>query len=387
MVPTWLADLRTGYSPHNARTMPARRLYHPDPWLIAAVGALLALGVAMVFNASYFFAQEHYNDPFYFFRRHVAYVVVAVAGAVVVARIPWTVWERWAGVMLLGALAVLAFVLVAGTSEGGARRWVSLKFVPLTVQPSEFAKTALVVYLARYLAHRGDKLHWWWGGFLPPVFVSGLVAALLYKQPDFGTAVILLATTAAMLYAAGAKRIHMVSLAAVGAIVLLVGIVAEPYRMARVVGFRSAWERAYGDGYQLVQSMIAVGSGGLWGVGLGASQQKLLYLPAAHTDFILALIAEETGLVGVLLVLSLFGVVAWRGFRIALAHEEPFVRLLAAGLVVSLLLEAGLNFAVVLGMAPTKGLALPFVSYGGSALLGAMLRVGILLHLSRSAGL
>lgn len=133
--------------------------------------------------------------------------------------------------------------------------------------------------------------------------------------------------------------------------------------------------------------MIAVGSGGLGGVGLGASQQKLLYLPAAHTDFILALIAEEMGLIGVLLVLSLFGVVAWRGFRIALAHEEPFVRLLAAGLVISLLLEAGLNFAVVLGMAPTKGLALPFVSYGGSALLGAMLRVGILLHLSRSAGL
>lgn len=366
------------------RVVVSPRLRAGDPWLLGAVAILLALGIIMVFNASYFYAVQAKGDPYYFFSRHVAYVTIGVLVAAAAARVRWRFWEEWARKLFVCGLLALVAVLLFGHAQKGAVRWLALPGIPLTVQPSEFVKTFMVIFLARYLARRWQKLGLWWEGILPPLFLVGLLLALLYFQPDFGTMMILAATVAGMLLVAG---ITWKQTAVLGGLILVgavFGIRAEPYRIKRILSFLFAWERGQEEGYQLVQSMIAVGSGGLTGVGLGESQQKLFFLPAAHTDFIFALIGEELGLVGIALVLALFAVIAHRGFRVARRHEEPFVRFLACGLTMTLVLEAWLNIAVVLGLAPTKGLALPFVSYGGSALIGAMLRIGILWNLSRS---
>ncbi|MCX8073166.1 MAG: putative lipid II flippase FtsW [Candidatus Binatia bacterium] len=381
---TRVTDLRPRPGRFWQRTVAVPRLGSGDPWLLGAVAVLLALGTVMVFNASYFYARDVYGDPLFFVWRHVTYIGIGVIVATAAARRPWTFWERWARALVLFAAVALLAVLLFGREENGARRWLSLGFLPLTVQPSEFVKTILVIYLARYLARRHDKLHLWWEGILPPLFLTGVLLALLYCQPDFGTMMILAATAGGMLFVAGVSRKQIAILATLAIAGATAGILAEPYRVSRIVSFLSAWERERDVGYQLVQSMIAVGSGGLTGVGLGASQQKLFFLPAAHTDFIFALIGEELGLLGVAVVLGLFALIAQRGLRIARGHEELFVRFLACGLAITLVFEAWLNMAVVLGMAPTKGLALPFVSYGGSALVGALLRVGILWNLSRS---
>ncbi|GBD24876.1 putative peptidoglycan glycosyltransferase FtsW [bacterium HR30] len=364
--------------------MPLARARAGDPWLIGAVALLLALGVIMVFNASYFYAREVYRDPLFFLRRHLVYLALGVVTAAVAARVPWRYWEDWARRLFFCGLLALVAVLLFGHEENGARRWLSLKVVPLTLQPAEFLKTILVVYLARFLSRHRDRLHLWSEGILPPLFLTGVPLLLVYLQPDFGTAMILAVTALGMLVVAGISWRKVGVLVLLAGVAAVVGILAEPYRIGRVLSFLSPWESERGLGYQLVQSMIAVGSGGITGVGLGSSQQKLFFLPAAHTDFIFALIGEELGLLGVTLVLALFAVIAHRGMRVALGHQEPFVRLLAAGLTITLACEASLNIAVVLGMAPTKGLALPFISYGGSALIGAMLRVGILWNLSRS---
>ncbi len=366
----------------RAKTLP--RVRSGDPWLLGAVAALLALGAVMVFNASYFYALEVKGDPLFFTWRHSLSLVASLVTAAFAARVPWTFWEERARILYALSVMVLAAVLLFGREENGARRWLEVPMLPLTVQPSELVKTVLVLYWARYLARRYDKLHLWWEGILPPLFLTGVLLVLLYLQPDFGTAMIFVATASGMLVIAGVRWRQIAALLLLAGVGAMVGIQAEPYRLGRIVSFLQAWEHDRGVGYQLVQSMIAVGSGGLTGVGLGASQQKLFFLPAAHTDFIFAVIAEELGLIGIAVVLGLFAVIAHRGIHIAQSHEQPFVRLLAAGLTMTLVFEAGLNFAVVLGMAPPKGLALPFVSYGGSALVGAMLRVGILWNLSRS---
>lgn len=366
------------------RTIGARRLA-PDPWLVGAVAALAAIGAVMVYNASYFYAQNLYRDPLFFARRHFIYLAFGIVTAWVTVRTPGIFWERWARVIFFLSVASLVAVLVAGTKEGGAQRWVALKPLHVTVQPAEFLKTTLVLYLARYIARRGDRLHLWWGGLLPPLFVAAIPLALIYVQPDYGTLVILSLTMGAMLVAAGTTRAQVSTLVLGGAVLLGLGAVAEPYRLRRILTMFSTWEHARDDGYQVVQSMIAIGSGGMWGVGLGGSQQKLFFLPAAHTDFILAVIGEEKGFVGIALILGLFMILIWRGFRIALAYDDLFARFVAFGLTMSFVLEVGANAAVVLGMAPPKGLVLPFVGYGGSALVGAFWRAGILLQLSRSA--
>ncbi|GIW45515.1 MAG: stage V sporulation protein E [Candidatus Binatia bacterium] len=378
-----LLGARTARPSFRGRTRALARMRSGDPWLLGAVAVLLALGTVMVLSSSYFFARAAVADPFYYTRRHLAYVTIGLMVAAFASRLHWTFWEQWARVLFALGLTSLLLVLVWGYEEGGARRWLKLGPLPVTVQPVEFVKTILVVYLARYLARRQDRIHLWWEGILPPVCVVGVVLALLYKQPDFGTMVILGATTGAMLLLAGVTRYQIGVLGLVGVALAAVGIWVKPYRFARLLVLWSAWEHERGLGYQVVQSMIAIGSGGISGVGLGASQQKLFFLPAAHTDFIFALIGEELGLVGMALVLGMFSVIALRGLQVARAHEEPFVRFLAAGLTLTLILEAWLNIAVALGMAPPKGLALPFVSYGGSALVGALLRVGILWNLSR----
>jgi cell division protein FtsW len=362
------------------------RLTRPDFWLLGAVCGLLGFGIVMVLNVSYFHAEARYGDPYLFFRKHVFSVGIGLVLMLLVSRVRLDLLERWAGLMLplclLGLLMVLAPGI--GAERGGAQRWIA--FGGFSVQPSEFVKLGVVLYLARWISRHRDAMHRFSGGVLPALVAVGACSVLILGQPDFGTAAILGLLLILMLYVGGARPAHMAGLMVCGVGAMVMAVQLAPYRMRRLMAFQDPWAHSQDAGFQLVQSLIAFGSGGLSGVGLGQSKQKMLFLPEAHTDFIFALVGEELGLIGALAVLTLFVVVAVRGFRVAARHPDSFASLLAFGLTAVLILSAVVNVGVVLGMLPTKGLPLPFLSYGGSALLATMLEVGLLAALSRMTG-
>jgi cell division protein FtsW len=362
------------------------RLTRPDMWLLAAVAGLVGLGLVMVLNVSYLRGEALYGDPYAFFRKHLVAIALGAGLAAVLSRLRPEALERWANVLLLCALLSLIMVLVPGigVERGGAHRWICTG--GFCIQPSELTKLAVVAYLARTLTRRQDCIRRFRSGILPPLVVVGLCAGLTLLQPDFGGAVILALILVLMLFVAGARLSHLAGLAMAGAGLVVVAVLQAPYRMRRLLAFWDPWGHSKDDAFQLVQSLIAFGSGGLTGVGLGQSRQKMFFLPEAHTDFIFALIGEELGLWGALLVLTLFALVALRGFRMASRHPDLFAGLLAYGLTLVIVLGAVVNVGVVLGLLPTKGLALPFLSYGGSALIGASLEVGLLAALSRMTG-
>ena len=362
------------------------RLTRPDVWLLTAVSGLLGFGIVMVLNVSYFHAEARYGDPYLFFRKHVVAVAVGLTLMLIVSRVRLDVLERWASVMLPLCLLALLMVLAPGigSARGGAQRWIA--FGGFSLQPAEFVKLGMVLYLARWISRHRGELHNFRDGVLPALACVGACCALMLGQPDFGTAVILGLLLLLMLYVGGARPAHLLGLVLCGSVGILLAVQLAPYRMRRLLAFRDPWAYSQDAGFQLVQSLIAFGSGGLGGVGLGQSKQKMLFLPEAHTDFIFALVGEELGLIGALVVLTLFAVVAVRGFRIAMRHPDSFASLLAFGLTAVLILSAVVNIGVVLGMLPTKGLPLPFLSYGGSALLATMLEVGLLAALSRMTG-
>ena len=362
------------------------RLNRPDLCLLVAAGALAGLGVVMVFNASYFFAQDRYGDPLIFFRKHLVALGAGTVLLLLVSRVRMEWFERFAYPSLFCIVLALLMVLLPGLGivRGGARRWVG--FGPFNFQPSEFAKVIVVLYLARSISRKRERMNEFFTGVVPHVLIVGLCALLVAAQPDFGTAVILVVVLVLMLFGGGARPAHLVGLALVGLPPVLYAVMHASYRWRRILAFVDPWRYSQDIAFQLVQSLIAFGSGGFTGVGLGGSQQKMFFLPEAHTDFIFALIGEELGLLGALAVLTLFAIVGMRGFRIALRHPDPFASMLALGVTSVILLEAVVNVGVVLGLLPTKGLALPFLSYGGSALIGTLLQIGILASLSRVTG-
>jgi cell division protein FtsW len=362
------------------------RLNRPDAWLLIATVGLLGLGLVMVFNASYFFAQDSYGDPFLYLRKHLIALGAGLAALLTVSRVRLEWFERLAGPLFFGFAFLLVLVLVPGigVSHGGARRWIGIG--PFNFQPSEFAKTAVVLFLARSIARKRDRMAEFSTGVLPHLLIVGLCILCVAVQPDFGTAVILVLVLGLMLYGGGARATHLLGLALAAAPLLGFALVHWPYRWRRILAFLDPWRYSQDIAFQLVQSLIAFGSGGLTGIGLGESKQKMFFLPAAHTDFIFALIGEELGVCGATLVLALFAVIGVRGFRVAMRHPDSFASLLAFGVTLMILLEAVVNVGVVVGLLPTKGLALPFLSYGGSALIGVLVQVGILTALSRMTG-
>lgn len=368
----------------NRLMMP--RLTSPDAWLLAAVAGLLGIGVVMVFNVSYFPAAERYDDPFRFFRKHL--ISLAIGGVVMLAvsRLRMDLVERWASVALMISIAFLLLVLIPGigVERGGARRWIILG--GFGIQPAEIVKLTAVLFLARWISRHGDRMKEFTTGVLPLLLLVGFCCGLMLLQPDFGTAVILGALLFVMLFVSAARPLHLFGLGLFGVAAFGVMATLAEYRMRRLLCFMDPWEHSRDCGFQLTQSLIAIGSGGVSGVGLGQSRQKMFFLPEAHTDFIFALIGEELGLCGALLVLALFAVIAARGFRIASRHPDPFASLLAFGLTLVVVLGAVVNVGVVVGLLPTKGLPLPFVSYGGSAMLAAMIEIGMLAALSRMTG-
>ena len=354
--------------------------------LLVATASLLLIGVAMVLSASSVSAFDRFGSSFLFFNRHVAYAAAGVAVGALTARMRYRAWERLCGPALLGAVILLALVLhpAVGTRAGGSSRWLAAG--PVTLQPSEFAKLAVVAFVGAVLAKRWKRIHDARSLALPLVPVVAVVCALILLQPDLGTAVIVGGTVFAMLFVAGARLKHLVL---GGGATLALGfgaIYAEGYRWARFVSFTDPWADPQGNGYQAMQSFIGLGSGGLFGVGLGASRQKWLTLPNAHTDFIYSIIGEELGLLGALVVLALFGMFVYAGIRIAVRAPDMFGRLLAAGITAWIGLQAVVNLGAVTGLLPITGVPLPFVSFGGSSLVVSLAAVGVLVSVGRMRG-
>ncbi len=359
--------------------------FGPDPWLLLGVAALVGLGAIMVFNVSYFHGQEM-GDTMHFFRKHVTSIVLGIVAAFVTSRISSERIRQIAYPLLGVAVLMLVAVLIPGIGarRSGAQRWFPLG--PLSFQPTEVAKFAVVVYLAASLVRKGERIRDFVNGVVPHCLVVGFVAGLSLLEPDFGTAALVTAILFMMLYVGGARVWQLGSMFAAVLPLVVVVVIVEPYRLARVLTFLDYTKDPQGMGFQLLQSLISFGSGGVSGVGLGQSEQKMFFLPAAHTDFIFSVIGEELGLIGAGVVMALFILVGARGLRIAARHPDPFASLLAFGTTVLIVLQGALNIGVVLGCLPTKGLALPFISYGGSAMMIVLAEVGVLLSLAREAG-
>jgi cell division protein FtsW len=354
-----------------------------DIWLFFAVAVLLAVGIIMVLSTSYLYAQERFSDGAYFFRKQITAVGIGLVGLFVAALLSPQTYRRLAYPLLALTLSLLILILIPGIglSRGGARRWFPLgNFV---FQPGELAKLSLVLYLAHSVAKKGEKIRTFTIGVLPHLIIGGIFLGLILLEPDLGTALILGLVLFLMLFVAGAKFSHL-SLTGLAALpVLALFVIGAEYRLRRLIAFLDPWKDASNSGFQIIQSYIAFGSGQFWGLGLGQSRQKLFYLPEAHTDFIFSVIGEELGLLGALIVLALFGFIILRGLRLALRIDEPFAQYLAFGLTSLLGLQALIHMGVVMGLMPTKGLVLPFISYGGSAMVMNLTEAGILLSLSR----
>ncbi len=354
-----------------------------DKWMLLAVAALLALGVTMVLSTSYLYSQERYADGTYFFRKQLIAMLVGVVALIACSMVPSQVYRRCAYPLLAVTFILLVLVLIPGigASRGGARRWLMLP--GFGFQPAELAKLAIVFYLAHSMAKKEELIRTFAFGVLPHLLVTGAFAGMLLLEPDFGTALILTMLLYLMLFIGGARVHHLLATALMAVPLSVYVLMTAEYRLRRLMSFLDPSGDPAGSGYHMMQSLIAFGSGRLWGRGLGESRQKLFYLPEAHTDFIYSVIGEEMGLLGALVVLALFAVILMRGLRLTGKIEEPFDQYLAFGLTVLIGLQALIHMGVVMGLAPAKGLVLPFISYGGSAMVINLVEAGILLGLSR----
>jgi cell division protein FtsW len=361
------------------------RKVSPDPLLFLVVLLLLGLGIVMVYSASAILAMERFGDAYFFLKKQFFWALLGLAVMWGVMTVDYRRWRPWVGALLGNAFLLLVLVLVPpfGQEINGTRRW--LRWGPVSFQPTELAKLALVLYLADFLARRQKDLANFWRGFLPPLLVSGAMAALILRQPDLGSSVALIAVVLSMLFMAGARLSHMALVGAAAVPVIGLAVTGASYRLRRVFAFLDPWSDPRGAGFQIIQSYLALGGGGAVGRGLGESKQKLFYLPEPHTDFVFAILGEELGFVGAAVTVGLFAVLLWRGMRIGVRMGEPFGALAGLGVTAMLATQALVNLGVVVGLLPTKGLPLPFVSFGGSSLLVAMAGVGLLLNMSQYA--
>ncbi len=348
------------------------------------VSSLISIGVIWIFSSSGIYALQELGDPAYFLKRHVLFLGIGFILTFAVMAMDYRRLQYIAKPLILFTIFLLILVLIPhiGKASSGARRWFKIGF--FSFQPSEFAKLALMIYISDFLARKQNRVGNFFEGFLPVIIIMGIISVLIVKQPDLGNAVLVACISLVMLFIAGAKLKHIFIVGVAVSPFLYFLVVKVPYRMQRILAFIDPWKDCNGIGFQLSQSQIALGSGGIFGVGLGKSMQKLFYLPAAHTDFILSIIGEETGLVGTLVVIFLFIAFIWQGARIAKRTLDPFGYFLSVGIVVMLGMQALVNIGVSIGALPTKGLPLPFISYGGSALIFNMISVGLLLNISRT---
>jgi len=356
-----------------------------DKWLLLVTALLIGFGALMIYSSTSVItpvlAKKKISE-FYYFKRHLFTIIIGFCFLVFAYfKLKPSYMKKIAVPLLIfsGVLLILVFLPRIGVTAGGARRWIRLW--PSTFQPSELVKLSMVIFLAKYMSMPDYKIDSF-VSFIKPVLIMALFQLAILKQPDFGAAMSLAFLTFAMLFLSGIRIRYLASLLVL-AVPVIIKLAMEPYRLKRIISFLDPWKDPQGCGFQLVQSFIALGSGGLTGVGLGSSKQKLSYLPESHTDFIFSIIGEEFGLIGVLFVITLFLILFIKGISIANRAKDSFVYYLTVGLSMMIALQALINFAVATGLVPTKGLPLPFVSYGGSSLLVNMTAIGMLLNISK----
>jgi cell division protein FtsW len=361
----------------------ARKLA-PDKWLFAATTGLALFGVVMVYSASAVLAEKENGNQFFYVLKQGVWVFIGFLVMLLTMQFNYQQLKNKRVVYGLLLLTGLALMMVFGfTSSNGAHRWIKLPGVSL--QPSEVSKLALIIFLAYFLEKRAGEEGDFWRTFVPCGFITAMLAALVVIEPDLGTAMMLALIFVVMIYTAGARLTHL-ALAAAPALIVVSGLlIFVPFRMKRLITFLDPWADPQGSGFQVVQSLIALGSGGPNGLGFAQGKQKMFFLPFAHSDFIFAVIGEELGLVGALAVIAVFALFLWRGVRTALLAPDRFGMLLSLGIVTSIVAQALFNISVVLSLVPTKGIPLPFISYGGSSLVPTLAAVGILLNVSQHA--
>ena len=358
-----------------------------DVLLLLVVTVLVFFGLLMVYSSSFIFAQERTGDGYAFIKKQVVFALMGGIGLYVAQMIPHRQWSKWGVPLLFGITSLLLFVLIPGVGVrvGGAQRWVRLGFFQL--QPAEIAKFILIIFVARQLDKKKDRVEKFTAGILASVMWIAPALVLLLMQPDFGSVVMVSVVAFTLLYVGGAKARYLFGSAAAAVAAAVVIIFSSPYRHARVLAYVDPWKDPAGKGFQILQSLVGLSNGKFTGVGLGNGKEKLFYLPEAHNDFIFAVIGEELGFLGVCLVSLAFSFFVYRGLRIGWValneRNDRFGFLLATGISLMIGLQAFVNMAVVLGLLPTKGLSLPFISYGGSALLVDLFAVGILLSVSK----
>ncbi len=346
--------------------------------------ALVCIGTVMIFSASSIYAWERYKDSAFFLKRHLSFVLIGGLFAFLAMCVPYKKLQPHARSILFVALVLLVLVAIPGIGRevSGARRWFRIGF--FSFQPSEFAALAMIIYVADFISRKANRVKTFRHGLLPVMGVLGLVSGLILLEPDLGTTLSICVVVFIMLFIGGLRLRYLVSLAVAAIPVLYVLIMHVAYRRSRILAFLNPWADPRGSGFQIIQSQIALGSGGIFGEGLGHSRQKLFYLPAAHTDFIFSIIGEELGLIGTVAIIVLFLMFISLGLKIIRNTNDRFGYFLGIGLVAMVAFRAMVNVGVSTGILPTKGLPLPFISYGGSSFMFDLIGVGLLLNIARS---
>lgn len=365
------------------------KMSHPsfmpfDRWFVFSVLVLLILGLIMMTSASIVVSDREFHQPFYFLFKQFVFISIGTLLGSMILQVEIRYWEKYGGYLLLGVVFLLALVIIPGVghSVNGSRRWLGVG--SLGFQISEVAKLMVVIYMAGYLVRRNNEIQSSLTGFLKPMLILGTITALLLKEPDFGASVVITATTLGMMFLAGMRLRHFLSLFMLAVIALAMIGMSAPYRLIRLTSFLNPWEHPFDAGYQLTQSLIAFGRGGWFGVGLGKSIQKMFYLPEAHTDFLFAVIAEELGFIGIFFVIVLFLLLVMRIFfigRCAQLRRDHFSGYLAYGLGLWITIQFIVSVGVNSGLLPTKGLTLPLMSYGGSSILVNCMVIALILRI------
>lgn len=357
----------------------------PDPWILVSTLIILTFGVVMVYSASAVLAFHDYGDYFYYLKRQLIFALLGVAAMFVTMNVDYWVWKKYAKVGLIVCFALLVIVLIPGIGvvRGGARSWLGIG--SFGIQPSEFMKLGMIVFLAKLLSEEQSKITQFTRGLLPALGLIGVAFGMIMLQPDLGTGAVLVGASLLIIYTAGARLSHLAYLGLVGLAGFVGLIAAAPYRLQRITAFLDPWKDPLGAGYQSIQSLYAIGPGGLAGLGLGMSRQKYSYLPEPQTDFIFSIIAEELGFIGGATILLLFTLLVWRGMRTAITAPDTFGSLLAVGIVGMVAVQVIINIGVVIGMFPVTGITLPLISAGGSSLTLMLTAIGVLLNISRYA--
>ena len=355
----------------------------PDLILSFTILALVLSGLIMILSASSVKAEQLFSNSYYFFINQLKYLAVALVLSAVIYKLKYKKLKELAPYLLLISLGTLILVLIPGVGRmaGGSRRWLPLG--PISFQPSELAKLTIILYLAAYIDKNKGKMKNFKKGILPPLLVIASISFLILMEPDLGTAVTLAMVAAVMILVGGIKILTFISLGIISVLLALGAILIEPYRRERLLTFLDPWSDPLDSGYHIIQSLLALGSGGLLGVGAGNSHQKFLYLPEPGTDFIFAVLGEEFGLLGTLFIISLYFLLAWRGLKIAAKVDDAFASMLAVGITSMIVIQALINMAVVTSLMPVTGITLPLISYGGSSLVINLVALSLLLNISR----